>query len=169
MRKKEKRPLGINEHFPNIESVVNNENGLGLLPAIDGQEEQEYFDQNRWRFFEGGTEDMDALIVFENCLADLGVDVAGTHNRDLVLFLYSGEMGIIMKENKLKIHADSGEIIENDRETGESFYEFLRFQLDESKKAIQTVLQYSGSFEGFKDYLSNMINTEEQWERDIGA
>ena len=89
---------------------------------------------------------MDALTVFENCLADLGVDVAGTHCRDLVLFLYSGEMGIIIKENKLKIHADSGEIIENDRETGENFYKFSRFQLDESKKTIQTVLQYSGRF-----------------------
>ena len=43
--------LGINEHFANIESVVNNENGLGLLPATDEQEEQEYFDQNKWYFF----------------------------------------------------------------------------------------------------------------------
>ena len=43
-------------------------------------------------------------------------------------------MAIIMKENKLKIHAESGEILENDREIGENFYEFLRFQLDESKK-----------------------------------
>ena len=56
-----------------------------------------------------------------------------------MLFLYSGEMGIIMKENKLKILANSGEIIENDRETGENFYEFLRFQLDESKKTIQNI------------------------------
>ena len=120
-------------------------------------------------FLLGGTEDMDALTVFENCLADLGADVAGTQNRDLVLFLYSGEMGIIMKENKLKIHADSGEIIENDREAGENFYELLRFQLDESKKTIQTVIRYSGSFEGFKDYLSNMTDTEEQWELDIGV
>ena len=42
--------LSINEHFANIESVTNNENGLGLLPVTDEQEEQEYFDQNRWRF-----------------------------------------------------------------------------------------------------------------------
>ena len=77
---------------------------------------------------------MDAVTVFENSLADLGVDVAGTLNRDRVLFLYSGEMSIIMKENKLKIHVDSGEMIENNRETGENFYGFLRIQLDESKK-----------------------------------
>ena len=115
----------------------------------------------------GGTEDMDTVTVFENRLADLGVDVAGTHNRDLMLFLYSGEMGIIMKENKLKIHVDSGEIIENDIETGENFYEFLRFQLDKSKKTIQTVIRYSGSFKGFNDYLSNMIDMEEQWELNI--
>ena len=151
-----------------MESVVNNENGLGLFPAINEQEEQEYFDQNRWRFFVGGggegggTEDVDAITLFENRLADLGVDVVGTHNRDLVLFLNSGEMGIIMKENKLKIHVDSGEVLENGRETGENFYEFLKFQLDESKETIQTILQYSGSFQGFKDHLSNMIDTEEQ-------
>ena len=109
---------------------------------------------------------MDAVTVFENHLADLGLNVVGSNNRDLVLFLYSGEMVITMKENKLKIHADSGEILENDRETGEKFHELLRFQLDESKKTIQTILQYSGSFEGFKDYLNNMIDTVEHWELD---
>ena len=62
-------------------------------------------------FFVGGTEDVDALTVFENSLPDLGVDVVSTYNRDLMLFLYSGEMGIIMKENKLKIHADTGEFL----------------------------------------------------------
>ena len=53
-KERKEATLDINEHFANIESVVNNENGLGLLPAIDEQEEQEYFDQNRWRFFVGG-------------------------------------------------------------------------------------------------------------------
>ena len=112
---------------------------------------------------------MDAITLFENRLADLGVDVVGTHNRDLALSLYSGEMGIIMKENKLKIHADSGEILENNRETREKFYKFLRFQLDESKKIIHTILRYSRGLKGFKDHLSNMIDTEEQWKFDIGA
>ena len=65
-----------------------------------------------------------------------------------------------MRENKLKIHADSGEIFEKDRETGENFYESLRFQLDKTKKTIQTVLRYSGSVEGFKDYISKMIDTD---------
>ena len=53
-KERKEATLDINEHFANIESVVNNENGLGLLPAIDEQEEQKYFDQNRWRFFVGG-------------------------------------------------------------------------------------------------------------------
>ena len=65
---------------------------------------------------------MDAVTVFDNRLANLGVDVAGTHKWDLVLFLYSGEMAIVMKENKRKIHAISGEIIENDRETWKKFF-----------------------------------------------
>ena len=33
----------------------------------------------------GGTEDMDAVTVFENRLADLGIDVAGTHNRQAII------------------------------------------------------------------------------------
>ena len=43
----------------------------------------------------------------------------------------------------------------------------MRFKLDKSKKTIQAILQYSRSFEDFKDHLSNMIDTEEQWELDI--
>ena len=35
--------------------------------------------QNRWRFFVAVTKDMDAVTVFDNRLANLGVDVAGTH------------------------------------------------------------------------------------------
>ena len=159
--------LGITEHFANIELVVNNENGLELLPTIEGMEEQGYFDQNRLHFFIGGTEDVDAVTVFENHLAELESDVVGSNNRQLILFLYSGEMAIIIKNSK--IHTEFGEILKNDRETGENFYEFLRFQLDESKKTIKTILQYSGSFEGFKDYLSNMVDTEEQLELYIGA
>ena len=31
------------------------------------------------------TEDMDAVTLFENRLADLGVDVAGTHNREALI------------------------------------------------------------------------------------
>ena len=38
---RKKAILGINEHFANIESAINNENRLGLLPTIDEQEEQE--------------------------------------------------------------------------------------------------------------------------------
>ena len=106
-KERKEATLGINEHFANIESVINNQNCLGLLPAIDEQEEQEYFDQNKQCFFVGGTEDIDAVTVFDSPLPDLVVDVAGTHNRDLMLFLYSGKMATIMKESKLKIHASN--------------------------------------------------------------
>ena len=55
-KERKEATLGINEHFANIESVVNNENDMGLLPAIDEQEDQEYFDQNKWRFFVKGVQ-----------------------------------------------------------------------------------------------------------------
>ena len=63
-KQRKEATLGINEHFANIESAVNNEDGLGLLPAIDEQEEQEYFDQNRWHFFVGG----DRRYGCSNCI-----------------------------------------------------------------------------------------------------
>ena len=53
-KERKEATLHINDQFANTESIVNNENGLGLLPAIDEQEEQEYCDQNRWHFFVGG-------------------------------------------------------------------------------------------------------------------
>ena len=56
-------------------------------------------------------------------------------------------MAIIMNENKVKIHANSGKIFENDREVGEDVYEFLRFQLDEVKKQFR---QYSNTLEVLK-------------------
>ena len=54
-----------------------------------------------------------------------------------------------MEENRITIHAISGKIIVWEVETGENFYDFLRHQMDESKRTIETVIRYSGLIEGF--------------------
>ena len=75
-----------------------------------------------------------------------------------------------MEENHITTHAVSGEIIVRAFKTDENFYDFLRHQMDESKKTIETVIRYSGPIEGFvKNYLSAEIGTKEQWELDTGA
>ena len=72
-----------------------------------------------------------------------------------------------MEENRVTIHAVSGEVIVRGVETVENFYDFLRHQMDESKRTIETVIRYSGPIKGFiKNYLSTEIDTEEQWELD---
>ena len=80
------------------------------------------------------------------------------------------EVERIMEENRITIHAVSGEIIMRGLETGKNVYDFLRHQMDESKRTIETVIRYSGPIEGFiKNYLSAEIGTEEQWELDTAA
>ena len=75
-----------------------------------------------------------------------------------------------MEEYRITIHAVSGEIIVRGVETGENLYDFLRHQMDEGKRTIETVIRYSGPIEGFiKNYLSADIGTEEQWELDTVA
>ena len=75
-----------------------------------------------------------------------------------------------MEENHITIHAICREIIVRAFKTGENFYDFLRHQMDESKKTIETVIRYSGPIEGFvKNYLSAEIGTKEQWELDTRA
>ena len=64
---------------------------------------------------------MDAVTVFENRLADLGLDVVWSNNRDLVLFLYSEEMAIIMTGNKLKIQRTLEKFLKTAEKPEETF------------------------------------------------
>ena len=70
--------------------------------------------------FVGGTEDEDAITVFENRLAEEGLDVGS--NRYFIFYLCHSKVAIIMDRNNLKIHAQTGEIIHNNREVDENIY-----------------------------------------------
>ena len=132
-----------------------------LYEDPDGFDDYELFKKERWKFFVGGTEDEDVVTIFQNCLAEKGLDV-GSNRYFIILYLNSGKVAIIMDRNNLKIHMQTGEIIHSNTEVGENIYQFLKHQLNETKRTIETILHYLGNFVGFRDYLSTTIDTEEQ-------
>ena len=89
----------------------------------------------------------DAREVFKNRVREFQLDLFP--NYDLLHYMQMRQMKRIMEENRITIHAISGKIIVGEVETGENFYDFLRHQMDESKRTIETVIRYSGAIEGF--------------------
>ena len=62
---------------------------------------------------------------------------------------------------------NSGNFLVGETDVGESIYDFLQLQMDETKKLIKTVLRCSGSVKGFADiYLDFEVGNEEKWELD---
>ena len=75
-----------------------------------------------------------------------------------------------MKDNEITIHVDTGNILLDGEGTDENFYQFLKLQMDNDKKTIETALRYSGPLRGFlNNYLASEIGTEEQCELDAGG
>ena len=146
------------QNYSIIEFVVNRENGL----ALDKKEEHKrifanFFDNVSWLMFAGG-------------YSAYSHQLYSCPNYDLLHYMQAREVEGIMEENRITIHAVSGEITVRGVETGENFYDFLKHRMDESKRTIEMVIMYSGRIEGFiKNYLSAEIGTEEQWEQDTAA
>ena len=161
----------LNQNYSNIQSIVNRENEL----ALDKKEEDKgifanFFDKVSWLMFAGrcSAYNHDAREAFQNRLRELQVDSFTNYN--LLHYMQTREVERIMEENRITIHAVSREIIVMGVETGQNFYNFLRHQMDESKRTTKTVIRYSGPIEDFiKNYLSAEIDTEEQWELDTAA
>ena len=75
-----------------------------------------------------------------------------------------------MKDNEITIHVDTGNILLDGEGTDENFYQFLKLQMDNDKRTIETALRYSGPLRGFlNNYLASEIGTEEQCELDAGG
>lgn len=62
-----------------------------------------------------------------------------------------------MKDDKLKIHIESGDIYFDNFNTGESIYDFLKMQQNEEKANIDHDFYYNKSYNDyFKEYLNNI-------------
>ena len=82
-------------------------------------------------FFCGGKKNEQKLI--ENATKNVGA--LNESNKKFIYYLTSKYGNFILKNNKIKIHLESGQIFQGNNLTGESFYNFLRNQQDLSKKS----------------------------------
>ena len=130
-------------NFSNIESVVNKEHGLALEKKEE--EDENFFQDVKWLFFVGGYSERNIKTreIFENRIYKLGLDLYPNHS--LLLYMQCQEMKLILRDNNMKIHAYSGEILVRDFETRENFFDFLRHQLREPSKLSYNILVLLGA------------------------
>ena len=71
-----------------------------------------------------------------------------------------------MRQNQLSIHIENGNLYYKNLNRGESIYDFILKQQDESKKVVNAKLHYGGSFEEYlREYFGGIdSNTEVQFD-----
>ena len=72
------------------------------------------------------------------------VSLLSKSNEEFLEYLASKYGRDFLQKNKLKIHLESGEIYQDNINTGENFYNFLRAQEDVSKKFLNLDINLSG-------------------------
>ena len=158
---KKEADSSLHKHYEKIESTVNKEGRRG--EEID--DDFAPLDEQGWLMYSGGQENAEK---FEGEVRRR--QLTSFVNNELVDYLKILEGQNVLQSNRLSIHIESGEILLDDRETDENFYEFLELQINENKRLITTALRFLGSLKAFfENYLTTDIGTEEQWELDTGA
>ena len=147
----------LNRSFQNIEREANKT----LRLNVDQDEYEDRIDDYHWTRFAGGYKDNNYLRII-NEIERRGLNKS--KNRNFFDYLSTDEWERIMEGNDITIHVESGEYLVGELKTGESLYAFLALQTDEDKKAIRTILRYSGSLKNFtEDYMQSALGTEEKW------
>ena len=78
-------------------------------------------------------------------------------NANFLDFLASDFGAEIMRQNLLSIHTASGNLYYNNLNTGESIYEFILAQQNETKQIVNAKLHYGGSFQEYlRGYLAGI-------------
>ena len=75
------------------------------------------------------------------------VGVLSKGNEEFLEYLASKYGRDVLQKNKLKIHLVNGKIYQDNINTGESLYNFLRAQEDVSKKFLNLNMNLSGDLE----------------------
>ena len=75
------------------------------------------------------------------------VGVLSKRNEEFLEYLASKYGRDVLQKNKLKIHLVNGKIYQDNINTGESLYNFLRAQEDVSKKFLNLNMNLSGDLE----------------------
>ena len=91
---------------------------------------------------------------FKNKLFQLQLE---KNNEAFIEFLLSKFCARIMKEDKLKIHIESGDTYFDGFNTGETIFDFLKMQQNEDKISIEYDFYYNDSYSDyFKRYINNI-------------
>ena len=158
---------GIQKAFPNVRQKITSLSELKVLQdnpdALIAEDKEleiilekilnEGSDEHEsLKFFFGGDNK-----TFNNKLIELQLDKG---NEGFIEFLVSEFCSRIMKEEKLKIHIESGDIYFDKFNTRETIYDFFKMQQNNEKIFIDHDFYYNKSYqEHFKEYLKN-INGE---------
>ena len=123
--------------FPNVKREL-----IPLKPIAEEDETQDFnitesaIVKNRsesvsLEFFEAGG---NFQKLFENATNNVGV--LNKSNQEFLRYLSSNFGKFILAKNKMKIHLESGKIFIDNKSTGESLYDFLKNQEDDTKKEL---------------------------------
>ena len=155
---------GIHKTFPDIQQKITPEKIIKEDPDALIHEDKEVEKILEKILNEGNDEHASLKFTFggenetfKNKLIELGLDGG---NEAFIEFLLSEFSARIMKNDKLKIHIESGDIYFGGFNTGESLYDFLKTQQNQDKQSINYDFYYNKSYEQyFREYLNN-INGE---------
>ena len=112
-------------------------------------------------FFYGGESKQ-----FVNALEFIGLSPI---NREFSAFLLSDLGRKTMTQNKLSIHAESGDIFYDNHNTGENFYNFLLSQQNDEAAYVPKKLSYKNSFEAYIGSFLQSFSIDNQEKFDILA
>ena len=90
-------------------------------------------------------------------------------NREFAAFLLSDLGRKTMTQNKLSIHADSGDIFYDNHNTEENFYSFLLSQQNEEAAFVPKKILYSNTFEKYITSFSQNFSIHDQEKFDLLA
>ena len=88
-------------------------------------------------------------------------------NREFSAFLLPDLGRKTMTQNKLSIHAESGDVFYDNHNTGENFYNFLLSQQNDEAAYIPKKLSYKNSFEAYIGSFLQSFSIDDQEKFDI--
>ena len=118
----------INKYFDNNETIVIEEKPDKIEDADDDN-----FDDNNWARFMDWYKDLNYLKT-RNEIERRGLAVP--INMEFIDYLRTPQSRRVMQGKNISIHVNSGNFLERETDVGDSMYDFLQLQMDETKKLI---------------------------------
>ena len=157
----------LSKLFPDVQQQIN-EPDVGAHPKIELDDLSNILSKidrgqlpPQLEFFTGAKNEK-----FETKAKLIGLS---TDSSEFVDFIQTGIYEQILKNNKLKIHIESGNIYFDNTDTNESIYGFLQAQEDETKKFIDFEFIYSDTYQNYFDEYLLKFNLKNDDKLDVLA